>query len=136
MFDINLWAVLAAALASMVLGTLWYGPLFGKPWMKMVGMTKADAEKAKKDGMGKTYLLMFVSSFVLAFVLAHVIQAFGAETWQMGLAAGFWTWLGFIATKSMGGQLWRKDSWNLYYLNNGYELLNLLIAGLILTLWA
>lgn len=133
MYDLNLWAILVSAIAAMILGSLWYGPLFGKPWMKLVGMKKKDMES--KEGMGKAYGLMFLGNIVMAIVLAHIIQAFGGDTWQMGLAAGFWTWLGFIATKTMSGQLWRKDSWNLYWLNNGYDLLNLLIMGVILTLW-
>ncbi len=33
MFQINLLAVVVCAIASMVLGMLWYGPLFGKKWM-------------------------------------------------------------------------------------------------------
>ena len=136
MFDINLFAVLVAAIISMVLGGLWYGPLFGKAWMKLIGMSDDDLKKAKEKGMGKSYLLMFIGSLVMAFVLAHIIQAFGAETWQMGLAAGFWSWLGFIATRSLSSVLWENKSWNLYWLNNGYDLLNLLLMGLILTLWA
>ncbi|MBI3341870.1 DUF1761 domain-containing protein, partial [Candidatus Curtissbacteria bacterium] len=36
-FQINYMAVVAAAVVNMVLGFLWYGPLFGKPWMKMMG---------------------------------------------------------------------------------------------------
>ena len=136
MFDINLFAVLVAAIISMVLGGLWYGPLFGKAWMKLIGMSDADLKKAKEKGMGKSYLLMFIGSLVMAFELAHIIQAFGAEPWQMGLAAGFWSWLGFIATRSLSSVLWENKSWNLYWLNNGYDLLNLLLMGLILTLWA
>ncbi len=27
-----------------ILGSVWYGPLFGEPWMEMVGLTMADAE--------------------------------------------------------------------------------------------
>ena len=37
---INYGAVVGAAVASMILGSLWYGPLFGKPWMAAMGFTK------------------------------------------------------------------------------------------------
>ena len=34
----------------MVIGSVWYGPLFGKPWMKMMGMPSAPiVEPAKGD---------------------------------------------------------------------------------------
>ena len=35
---INYLAVVAAMLAQMFLGFLWYGPLFGKPWAKEMKM--------------------------------------------------------------------------------------------------
>jgi hypothetical protein len=33
--SVNFLAILAAAVANLLLGFLWYGPLFGKPWMKL-----------------------------------------------------------------------------------------------------
>ncbi|GAB2489384.1 DUF1761 domain-containing protein [Arenimonas alkanexedens] len=34
--EVNIWAVLAAALSGFVLGGLWYSPLlFGKAWQRM-----------------------------------------------------------------------------------------------------
>jgi hypothetical protein len=49
-FEINYLAILASGIIMMVLGYLWYGPLFGKPWMKLAGITKSDMEKSKKNG--------------------------------------------------------------------------------------
>ena len=34
---VNLWAVLAGTVASMVLGALWYSVLFGKAWKQLMG---------------------------------------------------------------------------------------------------
>jgi hypothetical protein len=42
MVEINLWAVLAAAVASGVLGALWYSPaLFLRPWSRAAGREPA-----------------------------------------------------------------------------------------------
>jgi hypothetical protein len=41
MIPINYWAVLAAALFTIALGFLWYGPLFGKSWMRHARVTRA-----------------------------------------------------------------------------------------------
>ena len=36
--DINLWAVLLAAVSSMIVGSIWYMPaVFGNTWMKLTG---------------------------------------------------------------------------------------------------
>lgn len=39
MVPVNYLAILVAAVLSMVLGFLWYGPLFGKEWTKLMGVT-------------------------------------------------------------------------------------------------
>ncbi len=136
--DINYWAVLLAAVANMALGFLWYGPLFGKQWMSLMGMPK-DKMSSMKSGMSKAYALAFVGSLVMAYTLAHslifassylLVSGLGA-----GLMAGFWSWLGFIAPVTLGTVLWEGKPWKLWFLLNGYYLVTLLVMGSILALW-
>lgn len=63
-FDINWLSILAAAVASLVIGFLWYGPLFGKAWMAASGMTE---EKIKGGNMALIFGLSFVFGCLLAF---------------------------------------------------------------------
>jgi hypothetical protein len=139
MVDVNYLAVLASAIASMVIGALWYGPLFGKQWIAMMGWTEEQMNSAKAKGMGKSYALMFVGSLLMAYVLSHAIifasdylAIFGLSA---GLTAGFWNWLGFIAPVTLGSVLWENKSWKLWMLNNAYYLVTLLVMGSILSLW-
>lgn len=135
-FQINFMAVVAAAVVNMVLGFLWYGPLFGKSWMKMIGYSKEDMEKAKKSGkMPKLYAIAAVGALVMAYVLSHFVQLGGNASATDGAMVGFWAWLGFIATTTLSSVLWEQKSWNLYFLNNGYYLVLLLINGALLTAW-
>ncbi len=39
---INYWAVISCALVAMVVGAMWYGPLFGRAWLKVIGATASD----------------------------------------------------------------------------------------------
>lgn len=57
-------AVLAAVVANMVLGFLWYGPLFGKSWRAAVGKTEED----RPDPSLGLYLVPVLSSLVGAIV--------------------------------------------------------------------
>lgn len=134
-FEINYLAVLASGVIMMVLGYLWYGPLFGKPWMKLVGITKSDMEKSKKKSMVKEYVLMAISSLVLAYVFDHILIAFGSSTLVMALQGAIWTWLGFVATTMLGGVLWLKRSLNLYFIDAGYYLVGMILIGIVLTFW-
>ena len=138
--DINYLAVLVAAISNMVLGFLWYGPFFGKSWMKLMNLDKKKMEEAKKKGMGKTYALAFVGALVMAYVLAHAIVFASAyldvDGISAGLMAGFWNWLGFIVPVMLGMVLWDNKPWKLYFLNVGYYLVSLLVMGVILAVWA
>lgn len=139
---VNYIAVFVAAIANMVLGFLWYGPLFGKQWVALMGWSKeaqeAGAAKMKKDGT-KTYVLAFVGSLFMAYVLAHSLVFASAylETSGMsaGLMAGFWSWLGFVAPVTLSAVLWEGKSWKLWFLLNSYYMLALLVMGGILAVW-
>ena len=132
---VNYLAILISAVVSFVIGGLWYGPIFGKMWIALMGFTQKDIDKAKQKGMSKSYLITFVASLIMAFVLAHFIIYTGASNFFEGFQVGFWVWLGFVATTQLGTVLWENKSWNLFILNIAYWLVNLLVMGAILAVW-
>lgn len=138
--DINYLAVLASAIMAIVLGSLWFGPLFGNQWMKLMDMKKPATMTAEmKSAMMKSYALMSLGSLVMAFVLAHVITFAMAYTNGYGLKGGLiaacWIWLGFFAPVVMGDQLWGSKSWKLFPITGGYYLVSLLLMSAILAMW-
>lgn len=136
---INYLAILVCGIVSMFVGYLWYGPLFGKTWMALMGMKMEMMTEAQKKGMSKSYFMMFVGSLVMAYVLSY--NLFFAATYlkvsgvSAGFMSAFWNWLGFIAPVTLGSVLWEGKSWRLWFLNNSYQLVTLLIMGAILAVW-
>jgi len=59
----NFWILFIAALVPMLVGFFWYGPLFGKPWMKVNGFTE---ESLKKGNMALIFGLSYFLSILLA----------------------------------------------------------------------
>lgn len=131
--SVNLMAVIAAAVANMIVGFIWYSmPVFGKPWMKLLGMTKDDLEKAKKS-MGPKYGVMVIASLVMAYVLAHILAIANVGTdLAMALQGAFWVWLGFVATIGLNGVIFENRPINLYLINVGYYLVSLLVMSAVL----
>jgi uncharacterized membrane protein YpjA len=39
--EVNWLAVIVCAVLSMVIGFIWYGPLFSKPWVKLLARPKS-----------------------------------------------------------------------------------------------
>lgn len=136
---INYWAVLVAAIVQMVLGFLWYGPLFGKPWMRMMGITQEQIQKAKGKSMAGSYFIMLIGSLLMSWILAHAVVFASAYLFfygaSAGIAIGFLNWLGFIAPVQVGSVLWEGKSWKLWFLNTTYYLVSLAIMGAILASW-
>lgn len=141
---INYAAVVAAAVSNIVLGSLWYGPFFGKPWMQLMGYTPEKMEAMKKDPKGKakmqkSYALAFVGALLMAYVMAHSMVF--AEAYlntsgvASGLTGGFWNWLGFVVPVTLGTVLWEMKPWKLWWINASYYLLSLCVMGVIFSLW-
>ena len=131
---VNYLAVLVCGIAAMVVGYLWYGPLFGKDWEKLVGLTAEKKAKAKKV-MAQTYSVMFVTSLIMAYVLFHVIwyAAPGSYTLFIAIKVAVMAWLGFVVTVSLTKYLFTPDRKpiKLLCIETGYQLVSLIVMATI-----
>lgn len=132
--EINYLAVLAAAVAHFLLGWLWYGPLFGKSWMAMMGITPESMKSMKMSAI-TAMIGGFITSFVTVYVLANFVALLGIMEAMEAMLLAFWVWLGFYATTLAGAVLWENKPVKLYVLNASYYLVGLTIAAAILTFW-
>jgi len=134
--DLNYWAVLVSAVASMVIGALWYSPiLFGNIWMNLMKIDPKNIDKMKDKGMGKYYFTAFNGSLIMSFVLAVLVDYAGAVTVSDALMLGFLIWLGFSVTVLLNSVLWEGKPVKVYLINIFQLLVSLLIMSTILTLW-
>jgi hypothetical protein len=135
---VNLLAVLVAAIATMVVGFLWYSPLlFAKPWMVLMGYDpndKAGLERMRKSA-GKSYGISFLASLLSAFVLGKIIVITTVNSALYGMKIGFAIWLGFVATVQLTEVLFAKKPAKLFLINTGYQMVCYLVMGAILAVW-
>ncbi len=128
--EISLAAVLMAAAANMAVGAVWYSPrLFGKRWLAAMGWSQKELARRKQQGLSRAYGGTFLASVVLAYFLAHGVEYMGASTLLDGAHVGFWVWLGFVATTSVGAYLFEGRPLALYLINSGGHLAGLLVMG-------
>ncbi len=136
---INLWAVLACAVVAMVIGMIWYGPLFGKKWAQLIGCDNLSPEQMKEmsKGMWKFYLTQFLLVLFQVYILAFYIK--GAQADMSGVSNALWIWAAFIMPTIAGGALWSgedvKKSWAKFWIMTGYNLVLFIAFGLILGSW-
>ncbi|MBP9779264.1 DUF1761 domain-containing protein [Candidatus Gracilibacteria bacterium] len=121
------------------LGALWFGPLFGKIWMRIHhGDKKIPDEEMKKmmEGMWKLMLTEFIACGLMVIALACLVGAIPTMSgWQIGLM----TWVGFVLPMSASNVIWGTDSreWMVtkIALVTGYRLIAFIAIGYILSIW-
>ena len=109
---INVWAALVAALATMVIGFLWYSPLlFARPWMVLMGYDPNDKAKLAEmqKSAGPMYGMSLVASLLSAAVLGKIIAIATVDTALYGMKIGLAVWLGFVTTVQLTNALFSKQ---------------------------
>lgn len=135
---VNLWAVLGSAMATMVIGFLWYSPfLFAKPWMQAMGYDPADKARVAEmqKSAGPKYGISFLASILSAFILGKIIYHLAISSALYGMKAGFAVWLAFVMTVQLTDKLFTNRPMKLFLINTGYQLACYLAMGAILGKW-
>jgi len=127
--EINLWAVLAAAVSSFLLGGLWYSPLlFLKPWNAAMGRTEED-----NGHPAKVFGLSFAFSFLSAYVFATLLgpNPVLSEAVRAGLLVG----IGFVGMSFGINYQFANRPPSALFIDGGYHTGQFLLFGLILGAW-
>ena len=127
--EISWLGVSAAAVSAFMLGGLWYGPLFGRRWMALVGLSEEDAKSGNPAKIfGGALLLSFVAAFVFAMFL-------GPEPGvQFATSAGFAAGLCWVAATFGINYLFARRPFALWLIDGGYATLQFTLYGLLIGL--
>ncbi|MFT5849732.1 MAG: hypothetical protein ACI9H6_000547 [Patiriisocius sp.] len=139
MIEANYLIILACTVFGVALGTLWYGPLFGKQWCKLNGVdpnNKVEVARMKK-GMAPVMLLQFLLTLFQVYVLFFYIK--GAEAEMDGVTNALWLWAGFVVPTLAASVLWtnesKKQQKKRFLLQAGFNLVSFVAFALIIVQW-
>lgn len=128
--EVNLLAVVAAAVSAFVLGGLWYSPiLFGARWMRLTGQSE---ESQKSGSMAKIFGGAFLLNLISAWVFAMFLGP--KPGLQFGAGAGLAAGLCWVAAAFAVNDLFERRPAGLTMINGGYVTIQFLIMGAILGL--
>lgn len=128
--QVNWIAIIVGGVFNMALGALWYGPLFGKLWLKVTGK-KADEIQSSAT----MYLLPMLAGLISAYVLAALISGLGISLWWQGMLVGVILAIGIgsAATLTVGTfEGSPRGAWLLYTF---YQLIVFGTQGVMFVLW-
>ena len=133
MHEVNLLAVLVAGIVPMIVGSLWYGRLFGKRWLALMEMTAEEIQEGFNPV--KTYGVTLLLSLVTAFVLAQLIAQVGGGSAMVGVHVALMALVGFILPVANQSIAFEKRKPGLAWLNVAYNGVALLAQALVIALW-
>lgn len=128
---VNYMAIVVGAVLSMIVGFIWYGPIFGKKWMEIIG-----AGKEMQKSAGPLYGVQFFLTLFQVLVLSHLI----ADTERVGgFERSIWIWAAFVIPTLAGTVMWTsekgKQKWSRFFIQGGYQLAMFVIYGVLLQYW-
>ena len=130
MAGMNWLAVGVAAVSTFLLGGLWYGPIFGKAWMRASGVSE---ERARQGNPGMIFGLAFVCELIAAVLLAMFLGA--QSTLSFGIFAGASVGVGWVGTGLAVVYLFERRPLMHWIVNGGYQAVAFTIMGAILGAW-
>ena len=122
-------AIIAAAVVSMVLGSLWFSPvLFGARWMAM------RPDKAPPSGTASPmlYVITAIGAVVTAITLDWIISLAHATALAGGAIIGLYAGLGLVAPAILSDNLFNERPFRLYLIVAGFPVVSLLVMGAII----
>lgn len=128
--ELNWWSVIVATIIYFVLGAIWYRA-FAKQWMELREISEEDIG----DPNPVIFLWSFILQFIAVFTLAIFMNAMDVITLSKGTLAGFGAGAGFVFTLAGTTGLFSDNKLGLHFIDNGYHVVGLTIAGAILGFW-
>ena len=126
--DVNILAVIVAALSSFLLGGLWYStPLFGAAWRRAAGGPQIEGHPARVFGL--SFLFALIAALVYALLVPPPVSAVAAVT--QGLLVG----AGLVAASFGINYQFANRPTVLWLIDGGYHTVQFTIYGVVLGLW-
>ena len=127
---VNFLAVFVAAISAFVVGGIWYGPLFSKPWQALMGLSDEKIQSGHPAMVfGPALVLTLVQATALAALLGPGAGAIN------GLATAVMIAVLFIATSVGVNYLFARHPRKLFFIDAGYIVTEFAVMGLIIGAW-
>jgi len=128
----NYAAVFIAAIAYWLLGAVWYGVLFSKPWMALENIS---IEQAKSMNPVLPYVITFILNLLIAYALAQICIWRNANTAGRGASVGVLLWIGFVGPITYTTYMYEMRPKELFAINEFFPLAGLVLMGAIIGAW-
>jgi Protein of unknown function (DUF1761) len=133
MGSINAWAVLVSGVAGAIVTTVWYIAFRGvHAQLQPQGSGQIVDYRAAPVA---AKVIDFLRGFVVAVVLAYLVNAIGVTTWGGSMKLAVILWVGFPVVLLIAPVIWGGQPWKLAVLHSGDWLVKLTVMTVIIGVW-
>lgn len=125
----NILPILAATVAGMTFGFLWYGVL-GRPWREAAGFNVEDGRRFAKTALPVAFIAEFWMASILAGAL--ILAPVEAGLWTIAFGTAFIIWIGFVLPALVTNHRFEGRPWTLSAIDGGHWLFVMLIHAAVL----
>lgn len=129
LFTVNVWAVLVAGAAYFLTGAVWYG-VFAEPWMAGIGKTRDQLQSRPID-----YVVSLICEIGVAYGVAVGLNAFAATGVAEAIFVAATLWFAFSLLPAIVHYAYEERRLSLLFINKGYDLVGMVVAATILSVW-
>jgi hypothetical protein len=132
-------SIVVSVIVAFIFGGLWYGPLFGEVWARLIGMDMSKPPKMSEIQRGM-FLSVLGSTFT-SFVMCHLVQVIRPSSWGIvgqdqspilyGFVTALFAWVGFLVPVCLNTVAWERRPWGLCFLNLAYWFFHLQIIAFV-----
>jgi hypothetical protein len=133
--QMNLWAILVAAVVYFILGSLWFSILFGGFWSKEVERLGILIKDPAKSTIAAKMVQTFVGNLIAAFSMGYIVFATHSFNAIAGLKLGLLCGIGFAAVAMIIAYTWESRSFRLQMIDTGYAVIGITVCGIIISAW-
>ncbi|MGI9256275.1 MAG: DUF1761 domain-containing protein [Salinispira sp.] len=131
MLSIKWWALLIGVGISFIIGMLWYGPIFGRQWMKLIGITP---ESIQDGGSPLVYVGSLLTSLITIYGLGIVLNLINSQNICSAIAAGLLLWFSFYLAPTINHYSYESRPSKLLLINCFYDFVFIILVSIVLQL--
>ena len=132
--DLNIWAILVAALIEVVIGAVWFNAPFAfqQHWLAGIGKT---AEQVAAEASPRSIVSAVLGSLITAVGLAILIKNMGITTLVAGVGVGLLAAIAFSANAAFIKDRFEGRPGSLSLINGAHDIVIFALMGAVLAIW-
>lgn len=132
--ELNIWAIIVAALIEVVIGAVWFNApfAFNSQWLAGIGKT---ADQVAADASPLSIVAAVVGALITAVGMAIIIVNMGITGVVGGATVGLLVAVAFSANAAFIKDRFEGRPMGLSLVNGGHDVVIFILMGIVLAIW-